>query len=693
MKKVLLVLFVLLLLGCGCACAETTTTVLMYMCGTDLQSDCLRDLGEMCSVDLPDSVNIVVQAGGASQWDDDQLTPNAINRFTIEDQEFANMQVLPSASMGERDTLMSFLEWAVPYRPADRYMLVLWDHGGGSENGICFDETFDFDFLSVHEVNDALYYYIQANPDFHLDVIGFDACLMATYEFAAHMAHYGTYMIASEELEPWLGWNYAGWLEALAKNPDMDSQTLSVAVADAYIEACMDYNPDSYYSLSVTYLPAVIKLTEYMENYAALLADALANGQIATFSRARQRMYSFGSFYEEAASTNMVDFMAFLDATRQFAPNVANMVESAYRKAMRYSIGTDMFDYLTGLTILMPANNLDEFDRNYAANYDCTERLPNYCTFVKGYAAMLSGSNYVFNIQAPTQLEAELAAQSTFTGNLQSIAFTPSGTYVAAEDSEVAAEEAAQQDEEEVSASLPEAESDLNPSAGLIVGAVIPSGDTAEPEATDTSSVYACSMTLSPDELANLGYAEGVLYMDASDEESTIYIEMGLMQSVGINWETGDIVSQFDGTWPMLSDQLVVLYDQVVTGSMRRSIIPVRLNDVDGYLQIMFTAAHPEGVISGFTQGFDSNGLPVRGGTKLQEGDVLIPTYPMLYADENGEMQKDVFDGDPITVGADGALPFEFVSLEGSETSYMYCFRLTDIFGESQNSEFITFEL
>ena len=68
MKHQLLALLLgsLLLLGLPAACADTPTmTVLMYMCGTDLQSDCVNDLYEMCAADIPDNVTVVVQAGGA----------------------------------------------------------------------------------------------------------------------------------------------------------------------------------------------------------------------------------------------------------------------------------------------------------------------------------------------------------------------------------------------------------------------------------------------------------------------------------------------------------------------------------------------------------------------------------------------------------------------------------------------------
>ena len=113
----------------------TSTTIMMYMCGTDLQSACVMDMYEMASVDVPDNVTIAVQAGGAYEWDDSDLTPNALNRFTIADGGFYDLEVLDWASMGEQQTLVDFLKWGVSNHPADRYMLVLWNHGGGAASG------------------------------------------------------------------------------------------------------------------------------------------------------------------------------------------------------------------------------------------------------------------------------------------------------------------------------------------------------------------------------------------------------------------------------------------------------------------------------------------------------------------------------------------------------------------------------
>ena len=692
MKKLIACLLALTLLpvSLSAARAETTTTVLMYMCGTDLQSACVADLYEMCEGNTSGSITVAVQAGGAVEWDDEDLTPNALNRFTIADGGFYNLETLSWASMGEQSTLEDFLDWGVSNFPADRYVLVFWDHGGGSASGVCFDETADYDSLSLHEINDALYNFTQAQGGFTFDIVGFDACLMATYETAAHLRHYATYMVASEELEPGIGWNYTGWLSALSDDPGMDTQALAVTMADAYMQACTEENPDDYLSMSVTYLPAMEAVVNAMETYAAYLTQALDNGQLATFSRARQRMYAFGSF--DDASSDMVDFAALLDATRSIAPQTAAVLDSAYQQAVRYNVGTGKFDYLTGLSIYFPEGSFD------GLQYDCAETYPNYTDFVWGYASLRSGGDYVFTAQAPQQLTTETAS-NVLTGSLWGMNTTPTSGYTVTEE-DVPAQAA------DVTADLPPVTSSLwgSHSDEVYVGGITPETSSEPTESlwgymsdvgssTTSDAVYACAMQLTQDELNNLSLVEGLLYLNASDDEDTIYVELGAMQNAGVNWETGEIVSNFDGSWPMLDDQLVVLYDQLVNGGMRRSIIPVKCNGEEGYLLVTRKSAQSDWTILGFTQGYDDHGLPVRGTTPLKEGDEIIPTYPMYYEDEDGEIQEDTFDGDPITVGANGTLEFGFYSLEGSESIYLYCFQLTDIYGETQWSEFIEFEL
>lgn len=664
------------LLGLPTACAATPTmSILMYMCGTDLQSDCVNDLYEMCAAEIPDNVTVVVQAGGASEWDDSRLRANRINRFTIADYDFSDVEVCAWQNMGAQETLEDYLDWAVSTYPADRYMLVFWNHGGGSNSGVCFDETADYDGLTIHEINDALYNFTEANPDFHLDVIGFDACLMATYETAAHMQYYADFMVASEELEPGLGWNYA-WLDALGENPALDAQGIGVAIADAYMEACLDENPDDYLSMSVLYLPAMEYLVSTMETYAAYLSQALDAGQLSTFSRARQRMYAFGDF--DDATSDMVDMMALIDGTRTIAPQTADVLQTAYERVVRYNVGTRKFDYLTGMSVYFPSGSYD--------GDGCQETIPNMTEFTRGYAELRSGGNYVFSAQVPQQVTSG-SASGAFTGNLMDAVFSPASTFTASE-APLSADTSV--------VDLPDiAPTFTSMNDAFFSGFLVPDDSDADDwlDADFSDEVYACSMTLSQDELNNLSMIEGLLYLDGSDDEDTFYIEMGAMQNAAIDWESGEIISQFDGTWPMLDEQIVMMYDQLVNGGMRRSVIPVRCNDVEGYLLVMRRGFDSDWTIVGFTQGYDDAGLPVRGSTPLTEGDVVTPIYNVLYEDEDGELQEMTMNGDPIVAGEGGAIDFGFYSLEGSDATYLYCFCLTDIYGEIQLSDFISFEL
>ncbi len=680
MKKTLYLVVLLLLFTFLCvpAFAQTTTTVLMYMCGTDLQEFCVQDIYEMGSGNTSSNINIVVQAGGATQWDDTDLVPNQINRFVVADQSWYNMEVLPAKSMGEQKTLKEFLDYGVSAFPADRYVLVLWNHGGGAQSGICFDETADFDSLTLHETENALRDFTLSRPNFKFDIIGMDACLMASYEWALHLSNYAEYMVASQELEPGGGWNYEGWLSKLSKDPAMDTLSLAVHIADSFISASLEQNPDDYLSMSVVHLPQMAYLNQTMETYSAYLLEALQNNQLNTLSRARKRMYSFGSFAD--SSSDMVDLSAFIEGTAQFAPNTANEVKKAYQNAVKYNVGTDKFDYLTGLSILFPYDTIEDF-ANDMSTYQCDIMYPNYSKFVQEYAFMMTSSDYVFSADTPAQMTGEDIACDFLTGELQSTSYFPLGTFTAVESEIVGSD---YQTEDAASTTLEGIE-------GVVVGSISP--QEMDTPVLDNENEYACVTTLSQDELNNLSTVEGLLYLDCSDEEDIIYVEMGAMQNAYINWENGEVLSGFDGTWAFLGEQMVTLYDQLVTPSVRRSVLPVIRNGVSGFLVISFTKNHPNGVVSGFTEGIDTHGIPMRGTIRLQPGDTITPTYPMLYMNENEEFVDSTFEGDPIIVDENSSIPFEFISLEGSESTYLYCFRMTDIYGEEQLSEFIEFYL
>ena len=114
-----------------------------------------------------------------------------------------------AANMGDPKTLSSFLRYARMLYPNDHLWLILIGHGDAYE-GVLLDENHGNDMLSTSELGVAL-----AESGTNIELIGFDTCLMATLEMAAEVDGYASWMIASQETEPGLGWDYHTWLSAL----------------------------------------------------------------------------------------------------------------------------------------------------------------------------------------------------------------------------------------------------------------------------------------------------------------------------------------------------------------------------------------------------------------------------------------------------------------------------------------------
>ncbi|MDD2649192.1 MAG: clostripain-related cysteine peptidase [Eubacteriales bacterium] len=688
-KLVLILLTALMLLGISSvASAETTTTVMVYMCGTDLQEDCLNDIYEMLAVQVPDSINIVVEAGGASQWSDGNLEAQAINRFIVRDGEMQDLEVINQYNMGDYATLQEFIEYSAANYPADRYGLILWNHGGGSTGGICYDETADDDFLSLMDINYALYCVTEETmKGFHFDFIGCDACLMGTFEMASLSRFYADYYIASEELEPGWGWYYTYWLEALASNPDMPTEELLRNIADGFYDYCISQNPQEYLTISVLDLKRFELVWQRAEEYASYLSAAIADGRMTDISRARSKMYAFGSYYEH--SSDMVDMEQFARLTKSFAPNAADKLLAAIDRAVIYNrYNEDMFDYACGISILLPKDTRGEFS-NYIEDYEGNEYTPNYTDFVKGYMATVSGGSYQFTSATPSRVEYSQVIGSALSGSGVQTAFIPGASYEPEdEESGEEYEETDEQEpaeEEETTESEPEQTGDGETEGGDAQGEI---------SAYDENNMYAYSMTLSDEDIANLSYVEGMLLLSIDDNENEpYYVDLGYLQNAWIDWESNTVYSTFDGTWPYLAGQPIVMYDQVKTEKARRSIIPVTVNDNECYLLVIFSGDSKTGKIMGMSEGYTQNGLPVRGSTPLKNGDVIVPRYALYYDDENGETQEAAFTGDEIVYDESLQVTYESITDDGdSETTFLYSFCLNDVFGGWQLSDHISFE-
>ncbi len=197
-----------------------TTTLCIYMCGNDLESKggkATKNIAELLSADIPNNTTVLIQTGGTKKWRSYDIPSDKIARYIVKDQKLTLLETLPSASMGNSQTLADFLVWAAKNYPAENNDLILWGHGGGSLGGVCYDNLYKEESLKLNDLHSAisqLFDYTKRKLEF----VGFDACMMSTYDTAVAVAPFAKNIIASQERESGDGWNYKNLAESLNKS-------------------------------------------------------------------------------------------------------------------------------------------------------------------------------------------------------------------------------------------------------------------------------------------------------------------------------------------------------------------------------------------------------------------------------------------------------------------------------------------
>ncbi|MDR0964893.1 MAG: hypothetical protein LBM75_00010 [Myxococcales bacterium] len=201
------------------------------------------------------------------------------------------------ADMGDWNVLKKFGVWAIENYPAQRYGLVLWNHGAGWKKdgglprplfkGFSNDDHGNYDGieLSNGDYGKALQAMVNAAGR-KLDLVGFDACLMGMYEVATTTSNYADYLVASEETVPAEGWAYDVFLRKLSSNPDMGPIPLGKEIVDSYAN-------DSTYNdtLSLTDLTSMGELHPKVSAFANALKNSLTTHKSTITSLRNQTKY------------------------------------------------------------------------------------------------------------------------------------------------------------------------------------------------------------------------------------------------------------------------------------------------------------------------------------------------------------------------------------------------------------------
>ncbi len=298
---------------------------------------------------------------------------------------------LGATNMGDAKSLVDFVRWGRKTYPAKRTMLVIWNHGQGwrapPEAGVppaepavphgghryVSNDDDTGDKLYNRAIQDAL---ADLLGDERIDLLAFDACLMAMIETAYAFRGVARVMVGSEELEPGNGWDYTQWLKPLVDAKGMvDAPELGRLLVQGMKKAYGDTDPTTLSAVDLDKAPALASaISAFSET-----AIPLLKSERAALSAARAACKNYGSPYE-LHSIDLGHYMEQIEknvasqALKQRAADVrarvAELIIENYASAMRQGgFGS------TGVAIYYPKSGA-AYDRDPdRSGYDAANEL------------------------------------------------------------------------------------------------------------------------------------------------------------------------------------------------------------------------------------------------------------------------------------------------------------------------------
>ena len=658
--------------------SSDTWVVYWYLCGTDLESEngaASLDLQELQKVKLPPNVKVVIQTGGAKQWHTNGVPARGTGRFVYDSEGLHSLGSIPDVDMGTGAGLQDFLRFGKDNYSADHKVFVFWNHGGGSVGGICLDERSQ-NMMSLDEVRNAFASVYGANPENPpFELIGFDACLMATVDTLGSIHGFARYMVASQESEPGCGWNYTGWVDALAKNPAMGGAALGKAICDTYLAGCKEYDVAEIATLSVA---DVSKAPALLSAYGAYGVEALQAASqnprqlFSQLSRGAENSENYGGNTREQGYFDMVDMGELVKNTQSAMPTTSGPLLSALDDCVLYRVNGSYRPKGLGLSCYHPYDGDANVWRAYA-NLDAAP-TPIKCLYY-----------YLIFGQMPDAAQQYLSGAPAYTPETPGAAPSPTPTPGPSTGPTPSPAPAPS-----TGGSISEALLGQAPATAPAVGAhPIYNLQQLENTPVDIDNEGSAFVQLPASALEMLSAVHcQLIYMDAKLD---ILLCLGSDSNIFADWNTGHFKDNFFGTWPMLEGHPVYVEITYEGDGFNLYSIPIKLNGVPCNLQVVYDFKTEKYRILGARKDEQKGVASLvssRELIKLKAGDTITTLhYAMRLSGSDSELKE--VEVDTFTIGDNPTVKDENVG----DGTYAYFFEFVDPLNNSVLSNMVTYTI
>jgi len=375
--------------GVAAVPAAKTWTVLVYMDGdNNLSGSALANFAQMQAATGSANVTVVVQLATSG---------TATKRYQIKNGQTTPLPYdLGEVNMADGQTITDFLTWANAAYPADRTVLILWDHGDGWDEltqraaaagaratphslAMFTNPGGTTPVLANYQIRQA----IEASG-IKLDVLGFDGCNMGTIEALYEFRGLAGVLVASEELVPDNGWNYTALLSGLAAAPGMSAEGFGSLAVTAYRNYYTSTQPLTSATLVALRSSGLDAIADEIDSVARQLLAGLANpatgaATLATITQARAAVQEIDPA-TVFVYVDLVDLFKRLGVTTTLPSLVEAATIAEYHGSARpgaHGISIVFFDLPDAITY-------NVYDPNYK-NYDASTDTGNKGAFITDF--------------------------------------------------------------------------------------------------------------------------------------------------------------------------------------------------------------------------------------------------------------------------------------------------------------------
>lgn len=573
--------------------ASDTYTLMLYMCASDLESECgfaTEDLNEIMYGYTAGNLNVIVQTGGTAEWQNTVVADDRCQRYQVTEDGLELVDdSLGMQNMADSATLTDFIQYCSSNYAADHYGLVLWDHGGGVVGGYGYDENFGGDSMSLTEMSRAL-----GDASVHLDMLGFDACLMANFETCLMAAPYADYLIASEEPEPGCGWYYTDWIGKLSENCGIPPKRYGRQIIDDYITESGWDSPSMYSTLGMFDLQQVTqKLLPALSQFSDDAVQQLSAGEYRRISQSRSNT--------RAVYQSELDHIDLLDYAQHSQSETADQLEQAVSDCVVYYRETENGSGDNGLSILFPYYDLSALDM-LEEMYQTLGYDDAYPAFLEQFANVMAGGQISVSGFSNTQNHAAASEYSGFQWFDADAGYDESyyETY---------------------------------------------SADLSLLETTEVDGRCVLEFSEEDWEIVNDAAMQMFAVYDG------FYVDMGLDDYCEFD-DYGNLIVEYDQTWVALDGQVVPFFHESYTSDgdsfFTCGSVPCVYNGIDAEIVLVWDTEHPSGYAAGVRPVY-TDSVAAKGLYDICDGDTFQVYYD-IYDEDLNYVETMTLDDEIFTV-------------------------------------------